>query len=241
MTTWNVLHRVHAVNWKETPIRAFPVEQVRIDEITSRVARWLEGEDSIVGLEEVSGDQLASLRRAFGADATIVEHTFPRVPSIRGGEPLELTDPTEHLVVIVKKGVQANRLVAKTFDTDPGKGFLAVDLGGITFVVTHVSARERGPQQLRELSTAASSVHPRAIVVGDFNAPHEDVAAAFAPDATISALHGQRPTRIASADRAGRKIDHVVVIGGAIVTAAVQDGDLLSDHNPVTATLRFDG
>jgi endonuclease/exonuclease/phosphatase family metal-dependent hydrolase len=240
VTTWNVLHRVHAVNWKEAPVTAFPSEATRVARITARVASWLDDGVSVVCLQEVSGDQVASLRSAIADGAQIFAHRYPRLPRIRGIELPELEDPTEHLVTIVTTGPSAVLRAAKTFDTDPGKGFLAIDIGDdITLIDTHVTARERGRAQMIDIAAFALETSARAIVMGDFNAPIDVVRDVFGAASAITQVGDLRPTRIPTADRSGRTIDHVVVVGGVIASASVLDGELLSDHNPVTATVTF--
>lgn len=59
IVTWNVLHRIHAENWREAVPDRFPIEAERLDRISQRVAGVLrEDDDAVVCLQEVSGDQL---------------------------------------------------------------------------------------------------------------------------------------------------------------------------------------
>src|SRR5690606_36607425 len=150
----------------------------------------------------------------------------------------ELEDPTEHLVTIAK-APDAARLDARTFETDPGKGLLAIGVGPIAVVNTHVSARERRDAQLATLAAVVEGFARGCVVGGDFNAPAAIVAAGLGAaglaSISISDLEGQRPTRIATEARASRTIDHVVAVRGAIDSAEVLDGAGLSDHAPVNA------
>jgi endonuclease/exonuclease/phosphatase family metal-dependent hydrolase len=242
VTTWNVLHRVHAVNWKEPPIAAFPDERVRIDGVATLVASWLAGAVDVVCLQEASGDQLARLRSVVRAPVRFFEHTYPRVPRVRAsGQRADLDDPTEHLVVLAN-APDAKAAYARTFETDDGKGLLAVDLGDdLTVIDTHVSFGPRRDAQLAVLSELARRSPRGAVILGDFNAPADVVAAGFGESAvSISDLAGSsRPTRIATGEQGGRTIDHVVVVGGSLASATVLDGNGLSDHNPVNATVEF--
>lgn len=239
VTTWNVLHRVHAVNWGEAPVEAYPDERTRIACIAARVAKWLAVDAGVVCLQEVSGDQLASLRATVG-DAAIHDHVYPRVPRVRGEGRPELDDATEHLVTLVR-APGSRRLEGRTFDSDPGKGLLVVDVeDAISIVNTHVSFGERRDAQLALLSATARRAPGGAVVLGDFNAPADVVRAALGEPLVLSDLTGQRCTRIATAKHAGQTIDHVAVVRGTIASVSVLDGELLSDHNPVTATVRFD-
>ena len=238
MTTWNVLHRVHAVNWKEVPALAFPDERRRIEGISARVARWLSADSDAICLQEVSGDQLASLRAIAGTSVLVFTHTYPRVPRVRGPPPLDLDDPREHLVTLVR-GLSARHLESMTFDTDPGKGLLAVELGsGVILINTHVSFGARGGAQLAAISALAQGREGCAIIVGDFNALADEVCSGLGEPFAISDLVGQEPTRVAAEGHGGRTIDHVVVMGGTVAAASVGDGEGLSDHQPVTATVR---
>jgi endonuclease/exonuclease/phosphatase family metal-dependent hydrolase len=238
VTTWNVLHRVHAVNWKEGPVLAFPDERRRIDGISARVARWLGDDVDAICLQEVSGDQLRCLRAVAGASVQVFEHTYPRVPRMRGPEPLDLDDPKEHLVTLVK-GLSARQVESRTFDTDPGKGLLAVELAsGVLLINTHVSFGPRGRAQLAVIYTLAQAQAGIAVIVGDFNALSDEVCAGLGGPCAISDLAGQAPTRVLTKGHGGRTIDHVVVLGGTIAVASVGEGEGLSDHLPVTATVR---
>lgn len=262
VTTWNVLHRVHAVNWSEEPVATFPDERARIARISATVARWLGPEPgadrasstSVVCLQEVSGDQLASLRRAvanLGHDVHVASHCYPRLPRLRGklGEPPrpaeaapELDDATEHLVVLARAPA-AKVHVARTFDTDPGKGLLAVEISGgagespVAVIDTHVTFGDRREAQLALLAEIAGRAVGAVIVLGDFNAPADVVRAGLGEPFAISSLEGQRPTRIATPYHPPRVIDHVAVARARLASAMVLDGGGLSDHNPVTADI----
>ena len=62
IATWNVLHRIHAENWGDGPLARFPREADRISLVTAPVIARLEAGWDVMALQEVSGDQLASLR-----------------------------------------------------------------------------------------------------------------------------------------------------------------------------------
>lgn len=236
MTTWNVLHRIHAMNWDEAPVAAFPDERVRNAAIAETVARWLVEGTDVVCLQEVSGDQLARLRDAVAAEVRIFEHRYPRVPRLRlGGSTKVLDDPSEHLVVLVRS-LPAHLREAYTFASDPGKGFLAVDVGDDLVVVdTHVSWGPRAGAQLATLKAAALAARPAAVVTGDFNAPFDDVAAALGPH--FLGTEALEPTRLPSSGEGGSTIDHVLARGASLARSSVLDGGGLSDHRPVTAEL----
>ena len=239
VVTWNVLHRIHAENWNEDPVATFPDERVRIARISEVVARLIAGDVDAVCLQEVSGDQLARLRETIGDAARVFEHTYPRVPRLRGGGPAPLDDASEHLVVVTT-APDARIREARTFASDPGKGLLAIDLGGdAALVCTHVSFADSRTAQLELVASVARAASGGAIVVGDFNARADVVRAALGADAAISDVSGQRPTRVATPDHpSGQAIDHVVVLGGTVASATVLDGGGLSDHEPVSADVR---
>lgn len=230
LTTWNVLHRVHAENWHERPVDDFPSEPARIEGITARVSQLLSSPGQVVCLQEVSGDQLASLRAALPGVGVAV-HTFPRVPRLRVEGSAPLADPTEHLVVLTSSAT--SRLQeGLTFESDPGKGLLRVELvEGVAVVCTHVSF---GDRRVAQLQTLLAHCPARCVVAGDFNAPPGLVAHALGAAFSISQVSG--PTR------PGKDvvIDHVLVRGGVLEHAKVLGAERLSDHHPVTAALRFD-
>jgi endonuclease/exonuclease/phosphatase family metal-dependent hydrolase len=245
--TWNVLHRVHAVNWKEAPVASFPDERTRIERIAAFIAGQLASGIEVVCLQEVSGDQQACLAALLAGRAVFFTHRYPRIPEFRDNTAAAqspLADPSEFLVMIVAEeiGRSAHLRSAATFANDSGKGYLAVDLaGGILAIDTHVTWGERGLDQLALLSRTATGP---VFLAGDFNAEAAAVAARLdrtspAPTFTLSDLSGQRHTRIATAEKQSHTIDHIVVQKGSIVAATVLDGEGLSDHNPVTATLHF--
>ncbi len=242
VVTWNVLHRVHGMNWKEAAIEQFPDEPARTRAIAARVSEWLHSGVSAVCLQEVSGDQLAALREVARGPAQVIAHRYPRIPRAKGGGDGGLSDGAEHLVTVVAAGAPSAWSEGHTFASDPGKGALAVEVGaGVLVIGTHVSFGQRAAAQLEVLAGMARS--PRAsrgaVVMGDFNASADVIRAALG-DATISDVAGQRPSRPASPEKAdGHTIDHVVVVGGVVEDATVLDGAGLSDHEPVSALVRL--
>jgi endonuclease/exonuclease/phosphatase family metal-dependent hydrolase len=227
--TWNLLHRVHAMNWDEEPVRAHPVEADRIARIADRVASFLQSIE-VVALQEVSGDQLARIRERLPPGASCLTHRYPRVPKRRDGSAPDLEDPTEHLVLVSRLPAQLH--AAETFRTDPGKGFLAAVVTGTIIIGTHVSFGERRDAQLARLRDVA----PAAVILGDFNAGPDVVAAAFA-GASLSSSIDPSPTRIAHGEHAAVAIDHVVARGPSIASAEVLHCEGLSDHHPVRARI----
>ena len=243
--TWNVLHRVHAVNWSEAPVVSFPDERVRLERIAERLVELSPGLD-VVSLQEVSGDQLVRLRAGF-ANADLHTHRHPRMPALRRppGHPSDvLDDPTEHLVTIVLSGAGRGAHAAAG-PGDPGKGILGVELERsgappVEVIGAHVSFGDRGAGQLAMIAARIATAKGPVVVLGDFNASADVVAAALGPDVAVADLAGLRPTRIATGDRSSRTIDHVVVARATILSADVLDGRGLSDHNPVVAEIRLD-
>ena len=245
--TWNVLHRIHAVNWNEQPVAQFPDERERIAGITAFIARQLDAGIDVVCLQEVSGDQYAQLSQVLGQGAVFFAHRYPRIPQLRDQAAAlksPLADPSEYLIVIVaeKLAKHAQQRASETFANDFGKGYLAVALeAGILVVDAHVTWGERGRMQLAALASLEGGA---AIIAGDFNAELAVVTPHFhgsvgSPAFSISNLAGQRHTRIATREKDSHTIDHIVVRTGRITTATVLDAAGLSDHNPVIATIEF--
>lgn len=237
VATWNVLHRIHAENWDEDIVARWPDESERIAAITARLASRTE---QVIALQEVSGDQLASLRAGL-TGRTVHAFRYPRVPRPRR-RPSPLHDPAEYLVLLL---AGPGRVVAaESFENDPGKGALAVRTADALFVSTHVSGDQRRTGQLAHLAglTAGDLGHPTALL-GDFNTDHATVASGLGADFIIEDLSaGGRPTRPRPPGSKPLYIDHVAARGAVISAAAVEDAVGLSDHNLVRADLtRYPG
>ncbi|MDH6580794.1 endonuclease/exonuclease/phosphatase family protein [Kitasatospora sp. MAP5-34] len=229
VATWNVLHRIHAENWGTDVPGHWPDESDRIAAVTARLAGCAE---QVLALQEVSGDQLALLRRAM-PDRTVRTLRYPRVPRARHGL-CPLDDPGEHLVLLVNG--QAQQVVAEAFDDDPGKGLLAVRTAGVLVVATHVSSDHRQARQLDRLAELAADSPGPVVLLGDFNADRATVAAGLGPGFTVVGLplHAP-PTRPRTSGTKSQHIDHVVVRGCGVKGAVVEETDGLSDHNLLRA------
>ncbi|MBT2387337.1 endonuclease/exonuclease/phosphatase family protein [Streptomyces sp. ISL-11] len=225
VATWNVLHRTHAENWGEDTTGNWPDESERIAAVTARLAGRAE---QVVALQEVSGDQLAGLRRAI-PDRSVHALWYPRVPRPRHGK-CSLEDPSEYLALLVNGPAQ--QLAAEAFDDDPGKGLLAVRIDGALVVNAHVSFGQRQPRQLARLAELAATSTEPVILLGDFNSDRATVAAGLGPGFTVVDLPpGALPTRPGGPGIPSQTIDHVVVRGGGTSGAVVEDAYGLSDHN----------
>lgn len=238
LTIWNVLHRVHAENWGEDAVQAFPDEAVRIARVTETVCGFLASGVCVVCLQEVSGDQLASLAAAVGPQVVVLDHLYPRVPRLRRPGPQPLADPAEHLVVLSAVAGTC-RGESMTFESDPGKGYLAVTADGARITCTHVSYGARRYQQLAALAAVARSAAAPAVVAGDFNAEVDAVRSGLGPDFLLSDLTGQPCTRVATSSSQAHTIDHVAALRGSLAAARVLDEVGLSDHNPVEVVFAF--
>ncbi|MBL8913411.1 MAG: hypothetical protein JNM17_22120, partial [Archangium sp.] len=153
----------------------------------------------------------------------------PRVPkrAVAG-----VVDRSEHLVVIAPRGAKVKR--ATTYESDPGKGLLAVDFGGVTFISTHVSWGDKRVDQLITLREAVAALGGPVVVGGDFNVEREVVEAALGVScAPLPA--GALATRDDEKGR-GLWIDHLLGFGGALLRdARVLSHRDESDHRPVVA------
>ncbi len=232
LVTWNVLHRIHAVNWKEHAVVVFPDETVRVRSVCARIA---ELDADVVCLQEVSAELLAVLRAR--ADVQVFSHRYPRAPALRvvTSTPV-LTAPEEYLVTLVREP-GARVLEAESFANDGGKGALLVALAdGVTVLNTHVTW---GPPNVPQLELLESLATGRCVVAGDFNAPAGLVHEAMGPSFSITALPEVTPTRLATHSHRGLIIDHVLVRGGTLVGAQVLTHHGESDHFPLQATVHF--
>jgi endonuclease/exonuclease/phosphatase family metal-dependent hydrolase len=232
VATWNVLHRVHAQNWDEDVAKQWPDESERIAAITALLATRTE---QVIALQEVSGDQLASLRLAL-PDRTFHTMLHPRVPKPRRGA-LLLTAPEEYLVVLVDG--PSRQVGAESFEHDRGKGALSVDVAGTLIVATHVSVDQRRTSQLARLAELAATPpgHP-AVLLGDFNTDRDTVQSALGAGFSVVELPPDSlPTREHTSTAWSQWIDHVVVRGARAESVAVESVNGLSDHNLVRATI----
>jgi endonuclease/exonuclease/phosphatase family metal-dependent hydrolase len=244
LATWNVLHRVHAQNWGEAAVRGFPDERARVEGVTQKVLGQLATGCSVVCLQEVSGDQLASLRGSLPPGAAVHAHCYPRVPRPRTPPPRRATlaDVSEQLVTIVHDS-RARVLHAQTFPSDPGKGLLAVALdGGAVVINTHLTFGTNVAAQLTTLATVAAGARPGlAVLAGDFNTRLPQVLAALDTEVGFADLSGQTLRTRPHPAGPGKNIDHVLAFGGEVLAATVVSAEGLSDHNLVVATVRARG
>jgi endonuclease/exonuclease/phosphatase family metal-dependent hydrolase len=238
IVTWNVLHRIHAENWREAVPDRFPDEAARNARITARVRAFVD-DDTVVCLQEVSGDQLASVRAALPADRV---HAFqlPRVPRPKSGAS-PLVDATEHLVIVAPRG---RWIDARVSADDPGKGVIVVDVDvgvdGATRVVrvanTHLTFGDRRTAQLAMIAQLVDGA-ALAVVCGDCNCGVDDVVAALPGFRAAPFAADALPTRPRAEGYDGKPkaIDHIVVRGVDVGAAVVVDVDGESDHNVVVA------
>ncbi|MRH86368.1 endonuclease/exonuclease/phosphatase family protein [Nocardia sp. SYP-A9097] len=229
VATWNVLHRVHADNWDRGFGARWPDEAVRIAGVTAVVGGRSE---QVIALQEVSGDQLASLRAAL-PERNFHVLRYPRVPRPRRVESV-LKDRAEYLVLIVDGA--GRDFAGGDFTSDPGKGYLAVEVEGVLVVATHVTGDDRRGGQFARLRELA---YGPAVLLGDFNAGRDEVGVALGADYLVAELPADSiATRPRSSGAAKSQfIDHVVVRGIPVRDTAVQDVAGVSDHNLVRATV----
>lgn len=234
VVSWNVLHRIHAVNWSEPAIRQWSDERSRIGSIADFISAT---RADVVCLQEVSGDQLAMLRDV--EEGALFATKYPRVPAFRRPTTEAMRDAAEYLVTIVRD--PGARLVhAEAFPTDGGKGFQRVELANtVTVLNAHVSYGEKRNAQLARLASEAREAPGMAVVCGDFNADRVTCADALGEGFVVGVpregLH-TRPRQVPS--EKAQDIDHVFVRGGDVLEASVLDGEARSDHNPVRVTAR---
>ncbi len=235
VVSWNVLHRIHAVNWSEPAIAQWTDERARLGSIADFISAT---NADVVCLQEVSGDQLVMLRDV--EEGELFATKYSRVPSFRKPTTETLRDAGEYLVTIVRD-TGARLVRAEVFPTDAGKGFQRVELANQTTAInTHVSFGDKRPAQLARLAVEARQAPGLAVVCGDFNADRATCAAelgeGFIACVPLDGLH-TRPRQVPS--EKSQDIDHVFVLGGKAIEASVLDGETRSDHNPVRVKLRF--
>jgi hypothetical protein len=234
LVTWNVLHRIHADNWREPAIDRHPVEAERIAAITAWIAARLD-RVALLLLQEASGDQLSALSAQIPSPARVLSMRYPRVPRPRRGA-TPLADPSEHLVAITAG--DARVLHQETFPDDPGKGFFAVEHADLVAICTHLSWGDAHRGQWTRLAEHARSHPGRVLIAGDLNADRDTAAERLGPEFEVALPRAPAlPTRPRAApSEKSQTIDHVAVRGAA-VEVTVLDGGGLSDHNPVEARI----
>lgn len=225
VATWNLLHRVHAENWDEDVAARWPDEDARIAAVTATLAARTE---DVIALQEVSGDQLASLLDGLPG-RTVHEFQYPRVPAPRKGRDL-LRDRSEHLVLLTTG--PSTLVTAEAFPDDKGKGALVVAVAGMRVIATHISGDRRRTGQLARLAELSGQ---ETVLLGDFNTVRGTIAAGLGDGFMVAGFQaGSLPTRPGS-NRGF--IDHVVTIGVTVGAATVTGSGGLSDHNIVSATV----
>ena len=205
--------------------------------------KWFASEDAeVVCLQEVSGDQLASLRAALSPAAQVFVLRYPRLPRSRTTPTADATllDPTEHLVTVIVGDYRVRGVDATVFADDGGKGFIAVELAsGPAVINTHVTFGDKRDPQLRQLAAAARAIPGASIIAGDFNADRATVGAILGGELEIAIpTEPAIPTRPrATGQSRPQTIDHVIVRAERCGDCTVVDVDGLSDHTLVTVRI----
>lgn len=229
VATWNVLHRVHADNWDSEIAEKWPDERERISAVGALLA---DRSEKVIALQEVSGDQLAELRRVM-PDRGFHTLRYPRIPRPKRVAS-QLADGTEALVLMVDG--PSREVSAEPFVNDPGNGALAVEVDGVLVIATHVTGDGRRDVQFTRLAELAG--REPAVLLGDFNADSITVATALGSEfAFASFAPGSASTRPRTASSKSQFIDHVIARGRAVRAAAVVDVAGVSDHNLVHAVI----
>jgi len=228
--TWNVLHRIHAEKYHEPSIQHWPDEVARVEAQVSYLQALFSQGLTVALLQEVGGDLLKKLKSDCG-DPVVFHHSYPRVPRARVAT--QAIDPSEHLVVIAPHG--AVLIQGATAPNDPGKGFLAVQVGEWRVVSTHVSFGPRGAKQFAALRDQIQNYAGPLVVGGDFNTDRQTVEAALELPA-LRPAPGSAPTRPRVGG--GSDIDHLLIRTPGVAVpdslpAQVLAHPDLSDHAPV--------
>lgn len=234
--TWNVLHRVHAENYREPAVTQWPDESARVKAVSALVLKAVTADGcDLVLLQEVSGDVLNELRHRLPPELKICSHQVPRMPKLKVDTKASLYDSSEHVVVIGPGTLQTVR--AQTAADDGGKGFIAARVNeGLVAISTHVSWGSKGLAQLGALHQVISALPGTVVLGGDFNADRDEVTRGLGDGYVVAeAPAGSRRTR-QSPDGEGADIDHLLVRGARWSDAQVAEHHGLSDHSPLIAT-----
>ena len=235
--TWNVLHRVHAENYREPAVTAWPDESARVKAVAALVLKAVTADAcELVLLQEVSGDVLNELRHRLPPNLKICSHQVPRLPKLKVKTATSLFDASEHLVVIGPPTLQTQR--AMTAAGDEGKGLIAARVNeGLVAISTHVSWGSKGAAQLQVLQQVMAELPGTVVLGGDFNAERDEVSRGLGDGYTVTELAADSRRTRQSPDGEGADIDHLLCRGARWTDAHVVDHHGLSDHSPLIATL----
>lgn len=271
IVTFNALHPVHGQNWDTTPMRAGTYNEEKRSAAIVAVLRDVIGERRppgevlFVALQEVAGTLLARLTPAMNEmGGQVVSAQLGRMPKLKEGKrragygDAMPAENSEFLVIVLFGLPVTTQVLAKNYENDAGKGYLAVDVPSrsLLFVTTHLSYSHGRNMQIRALSHLAALAHGRGleqcIVTGDYNCPATVAEQAFVACnntdlVTVRMIEAPTPTRTGTTGASdlvsAETIDHVAVLTAMastlppLRTAAVRVYDIdcgtVSDHRPV--------
>eukprot|EP01012_Entosiphon_sulcatum_P067131 TRINITY_DN96670_c0_g1_i1.p1 TRINITY_DN96670_c0_g1~~TRINITY_DN96670_c0_g1_i1.p1 ORF type:complete len:280 (+),score=43.91 TRINITY_DN96670_c0_g1_i1:35-874(+) len=248
ITTWNVLHRVHAEKDPELchmTLDRYPKEVKRIADIVTLVEDQFVQGSRVVCLQEVSGELLSALRERLGKRVTIFDHQHQRIPE----QPEDTTkqailkDPTEYLVVLTDFPA-AEAVTAHPFTNN--KGVLGVRVqSNLCVYNVHASPKRAGEKQIRHelmqllvLPFLAKNKQNQVVVAGDLGMELERVFGAVGELAFCTGEDLSEYLQEGKHTCQDKDVDHIVGIGGTeIFDAVLYPNSNLSIHQPLQATV----
>mmetsp|Transcript_20133 Transcript_20133/g.39913 ORF Transcript_20133/g.39913 Transcript_20133/m.39913 type:complete len:335 (+) Transcript_20133:59-1063(+) len=130
--SWNVLHRVHAQNYRIPEVQKWPDEPKRLEHVTGLILTYLRScqQPCVICLQEVSGDVLKALKSALATSKNILvfEHQHRRIPRFWRPNPQNehVVEREEYIVSITKNCLGAQKTAGFTYRTDAGKSLLGI-------------------------------------------------------------------------------------------------------------------
>ncbi len=235
--TWNVLHRVHAENYREPAVTLWPDEAERVEAVARFVLEAiLKHECQLVLMQEVSGDVLTAIRAQLPSAMTALSHQVPRMPKLKNRGLTSLTDPSEHVAVIGPATMTMLR--GQTAPNDSGKGLVAVQADeGLVAISMHVSWGSKSAGQLQVLQALMNELPGEVVVGGDFNAERTEVLSGLGAQWVVAQLDAASPRTRQNPEGEGADIDHLIARSGTWADVHVLENRGLSDHSPLLATL----
>jgi hypothetical protein len=243
--TFNCLHIYHEKRYvpDSLTLQAHSNEPKRIQGLVAFISSQLTN-DTVVCLQEVSGDLLSALREEFNATHHVISLAHNRVP--QPVDDFRYADPGEYLCTIIPCSVDKETIKEEfLYFTTKGKGALITSFGNVMIINTHCTVHEQGVLDLVSLYTLfgqpfveINSNH-YVLLLGDTNNEIKAILEVF------DQVHPGRVSNVVDHDAIGIPtftptsvcIDHVFGFNTiSFEDSTVTDTAYLSDHRALHTT-----